>query len=289
MTTEVCEAVNCDQGWHQVDSNRKKFVRIWKPAENVSPWGAVCILHGLGEHSGRYQNLAVEFVRAGLRVYAFDQQGHGHSPEKQACIESYDSVMDDVAAVLAWVQDHARLPTCLFGHSMGGNFVLNYALRRTPHPLCVISSSPMIRAVEEPAAPVETLLRALKVFFPNFRMGSNVRPERLMSDPEEQAGLANDELFHSKLSLRLGASLLDTGRWLIGNAPRLEVPTLLTHGTIDHKTSPEASIEFAASAGSICKLEILDGHYHDPFRDLERLKVIDLFVSYIRQRVEEAS
>ncbi|MEM8735210.1 MAG: lysophospholipase, partial [Planctomycetota bacterium] len=267
-----------------------KYLRTWKPQGiETQPWGVVCILHGLGEHSGRYHNLATELVGAGLGVYAFDQQGHGHSPEKQACIESYDALMDDVAAVLGWVQEKEKLPVCLFGHSMGGNFVLNYALRRKPHPTCVISSSPMIRAVEEPAKPVEILLRLFKVLFPNFRMGSNVQPERLMSDPKEQEALANDELFHGRLSLRLGAALLDTGRWLLGNASQLQVPTLLTHGTIDHKTCPDASKEFAAAAGPICTLKILDGHYHDPFRDIDRLKVIRSFVDYFRQKVEAES
>lgn len=304
------------QEWVQIDEKRKKYTRIWG-----SDWNApsICILHGLGEHGGRYHRLAVDFVSKGFQVFSFDQQGHGLSPEGRGCIASYDSLMDDVEAFLSWVatrkvqekvaarevensiddsteddhdheshdinRQHELSRTVLFGHSMGGNLVLNYALRKSVLPSIVVSSSPMIEAVRAPGPVTEWVLRSLMRVRPDWQLSKPLRPERIMSDPVEQELMKSDELFHTSISLRLGASLLDSGRWLLQNAGSLPVPTLLTHGTDDALTKPSSSNEFAQKAGEVCRFESLPGHLHDPFRDVEREPVIDLITSWIDEQL----
>ncbi len=108
-----------------------------------------------------------------------------------------------------------------------------------------------------------------------------------MSDPEEQAALEHDDLFHTQLSLRLGGALLDTGRWVLKNADKLAVPTLLSHGTQDCLTCPWASKEFSEKAGEICRLLLLPDQLHDPFRDLERKAVIEQFHAFLQPWVEK--
>ncbi|MFK7735983.1 MAG: lysophospholipase [Pirellulaceae bacterium] len=274
-----CQA-DCQAGWQQLSEGCKKFVRQWNPPSD--PWASVCFCHGLGEHSGRYENLAQAFCREGLKVFAFDQQGHGQSPEGRGCIESYSAMMDDVESMLGWIGTTCTKPIVLFGHSMGGNIVLNYALRKQLLPACVISSSPMIRAARQPARWMEAVLRLVGKFAPNAKLKSNVRAETLMNDPEEQRQFYADDVFHSKLSLRLGAALLDSGGWLLNEADKLQVPTLLTHGTVDAKTSPEASEKFGQLAGDVCQFEKLEGELHDPFRSLGKDAVIKLFVDFVR-------
>ena len=243
----------------------------------------VCVIHGLGEHGGRYHRLAKDLSAAGLWVTAFDQQGHGKSEERRGCIESYDSMLDDVSDFVEWARMQADRPVVLFGHSMGGNIVLNYTLRRDNQPDGVISSSPMIRAASPPGWLLEKVARLGMRYFPDFRLQSRVVAERLMNDPKEQSLLIRDELFHSKLSLRLGAALLDSGEWLIDNAHGLGVDLLLTHGTEDLKTCHKASIEFAEKSTEYCRLEVLQDRMHDPFRDTERDAVIGLFLEFIAQ------
>ena len=102
-----------------------------------------------------------------------------------------------------------------------------------------------------------------------------------MSDPKEQQDFRQDELFHRSLSLRLGGALLDTGQWVLNNAPRLATPTLLTHGTNDYLTCHLASLEFAERAGEACRLEILEDRLHDPFRGVDRDVVIQKFTDFI--------
>ncbi len=171
--------------WLDIAPGQPKFVTRWLP-ESV-PQANVVIIHGLGEHGGRYDTLAQHFVRAGFSVSAFDQQGHGRSPESRGRIRSYNSLLDDIASFLKWNQaEHVGAPTVLFGHSMGGNLVINYTLRNLPQPERVISSSPML----EKATPVHPgfvrIARWLMRFAPHVKLHSDVVAERLMSDPVEQ-------------------------------------------------------------------------------------------------------
>lgn len=282
----------------EVQPNQSAHIHCWEPAEPAA--AIVLIVHGLGEHGGRYASLAETFVDKGILVYAFDQQGHGLHPGKRGCIESYSSLLDDIEGVLRWIaKQHPEQPVVLLGHSMGGNLSINFALKKLSQglsptdridwaPRGVIASSPMIRSSREPGKLFEAAARLLLLIAPNYRLVSEIIPERLMTDPIEQQRLANDKMFHSKLSLRLGGSLLDTGRWALDNAGQLAVPLLLTHGTDDYLTSPQASEEFARRAGELCRLELLPGQKHDPFRDLERDAVVNHFVDFILEAANKA-
>ena len=281
----------CSQ-WETLAPNVDKYVHSWTPSGESGQRGeqpeldsglVVGIIHGLGEHGGRYMRLATSLANAGITAVAFDQQGHGRSPENRGCIASYDSLLDDIQLFLGWMrQAYPSRPLFLFGHSMGGNLVLNYALRRDVLPMGVIASSPMIRAAHPPSWVFERFARMLLRVAPNFCLRSKVDPRRLMDDPEEQDEFEADPLFHSSLSLRLGAALLDSGRWALDHAEQLTVPTLLTHGDKDYRTSHTASEEFARRAGDGLDLRLLPGHLHDPFRDSGRDEVIGTYVSFMR-------
>lgn len=272
--------------WIEVRPGNRKYVHQWTPRGAAQ--GAVCIVHGLGEHGGRYTRLAQDLVRAGFAVAAFDQQGHGLSSGKRGSVASYAALLTDIEDMLRWMAAHYQgLPQVLFGHSMGGNLVLNYALRHDFRPQAVISSSPMIRSVRSPTGMAEAALRILMRITPNLQLKSQIIPERLMSDPDEQRALIEDEIFHSRLTLRLGAGLIDSGRWLLENAAQLTTPTLLTHGTNDYLTSHLASQEFAELAGNHCTLELYEDQLHDTFRGLARERVIERYVNFLREHCVE--
>src|SRR5690606_13087284 len=143
-------SMNTSAQWLEVQPGNRKYVHHWWPAQ--SPWTNVGIVHGLGEHGGRYHPLARSLVSAGLSVTAFDQQGHGRSPEPRGRVRSYQSLLEDVAAFLNWNRElYPTVPTVLLGHSMGGNLVINYVLRDYPQPTRAIASSPMIRLTAPPS------------------------------------------------------------------------------------------------------------------------------------------
>ncbi len=264
----------------------KKYLHTWKPAGSHK--ATICLIHGLGEHGGRYHPLAEYLNESGYVVHAFDQQGHGQDQGERGCIESYDSMLTDIDNFLGWARKACGdTPLILLGHSMGGNLALNYALRHDVRADAVLSSSPMIRSMRAPGFLRETVARMLMTVHPNYRLTSVVRPERLMSDPVEQQLFHDDELFHSQLSLRLGAALIDSGKWAIQNAARLRIPLLLTHGTDDALTCPDASAQFANCAGSFCRYERLDGMLHDPFRDLDKHRVLECWTAFIDSTLSE--
>ncbi|MEO8270890.1 MAG: lysophospholipase, partial [Aureliella sp.] len=272
--------------WLDISPRQSKYVTRWLP--ETAPQANVAIIHGLGEHGGRYDTIAQHFVRAGFSVSAFDQQGHGRSPESRGRIRSYSSLLDDIASFLKWNRtEHADIPTVLFGHSMGGNLVINYMLRNYPQPERVISSSPML----EKATPVHPsfvrFARWLMHIAPNLKLRSDVVVERLMSDPEEQQKLRDDELFHSQMTLRLGAGLLDSGAWALKHAAQLQTALLLSHGSSDYLTSYRASLEFARLAGDSCELVAIDGELHDPFRSLQRDSILARYVEFIRGAINQ--
>ncbi|MEZ6137993.1 MAG: alpha/beta hydrolase [Pirellulaceae bacterium] len=279
--------------WTELAAGVRKYVHRWEPDDGTEPAALICIVHGLGEHGGRYHRLAAELVAAGFVVLAFDQTGHGRCSAPRGSIHSYSALLSDIGAMLGWTtRTYAELPRVLLGHSMGGNLVLNYVMRnadsKTAHlPQAVISSSPMIRSSREPGWFFERIARIGLRIAPNLCLKSHVVAERLMSDRNEQHDFDEDELFHKCLSLRLGAGLLDSGRWLLKNASLLRVPTLLTHGTNDYLTSPVASTEFANLTGDICQLCLLEGHLHDTFRDVGREEVIDRFIQFSRSFVRQ--
>lgn len=271
--------------WLDISPGQSKFVHTWQPEQ--APQANVAIIHGLGEHGGRYAPLAGRFVDAGFSVSAFDQQGHGRSPESRGKIHSYQSLLSDISAFMQWNQtQHPQIPTVLFGHSMGGNLVINFALRESAQLGSVISSSPMLEKAIPVSPIVVRLARWLMRIAPNVKLHSQVVAERLMSDPAEQQMLHDDELFHNQMTLRLGAGLIDSGHWALQHADRLRSPLLLSHGTNDYMTCCKASVEFAQRAGEACELVVLDGELHDPFRSLQRDEIIARYVDFVHQAVQ---
>src|SRR5919199_2405933 len=115
-------------GWRAADGVRL-YGQGWQP--QGEPLAVVCLVHGQGEHSGRYAGLAAALVEAGYAVLAFDLRGHGRSEGQRGHTPSYDAWLGDIARLLEEAGNRfPRRPRFLYGHSMGGNLVLGYALRR---------------------------------------------------------------------------------------------------------------------------------------------------------------
>lgn len=266
--------------WIALPNRQKRFVHLWTP--HIEPRAQVTIIHGLGEHGGRYIRLAPHLARQGYCVAAFDLPGHGRHPGKRGAIASYSSLIDELEQILEWSEQQRKgLPVFLFGHSMGGNLVVNYLLRRNMLPQAAIASSPMFVSPKEPKGLFNIAARCLLRVAPNYTLSAGIETKQLMDDPAEQQILDNDPLFHRRLTLRLAAALVDSGRWAIENANRLRTPLLITHGQLDRVTLPEGSEEFARKAGPNCRLELLTDHLHESFRDQRRHQVIQLYLDFL--------
>ncbi|MCS6844193.1 MAG: lysophospholipase [Caldilineales bacterium] len=257
--------------------------RCWEPDDQ--PKAVVCLVHGLGEHCGRYAHVAAALNNAGYAVLACDKRGHGRSEGKRGYVPSYDALMDDIGLLLEQAaQRFPGKPRFLYGHSLGGNEVLNYALRRRPDVVGVVSTSPGLRPGFKPPALQLAAGRLMNRLWPAFTMPNGLEMDALCRDPAVIAAYQADPLNHDRLSARLGIGLLEAGEWAIAHAAEFPVPLLLMHGTGDRLTSPQASVEFASRAPR-CTLQLWEGLYHETHNDPEKDQVIAFMVRWLDEHV----
>ena len=241
----------------------------------------VCLVHGLGQHCARYQPVAAALTEASFAVMAFDHRGHGRSAGKRGVIPSYDALMDDIDILLE--QASQRYPgklRFLYGHSLGGNEVINYALRRKPAVAGVVATSPGLRTAFKPPAAQLAVGRLMNKVWPAFTMPNGLELAAISRDPAVVEAYQQDPLVHDRLSARLGIELLESGEWAMAHAGEFPVPLLLMHGTADRLTSYQASQEFASKAPN-CTLKLWDGLYHETHNEPEKDVVLATVISWI--------
>ena len=246
------------------------------------PKAVVVLVHGHGEHINRYQHVAEAFVKAGYAMQAFDLRGHGKSAGQRGHTPSYENLMDDIADFIDDAQKrYPGLAVFLYGHSMGGNQVINYALR-SPHALKgVIATGPWLRLAFDPPAAQVFMAKLLNSITPSVSISSGLSQEALSRDPQVVSKYAADPLVHDKISFRLYTNMVTNGLAALERAAELKIPMLLMHGSADKLTSAQASREFAQKAGKFVTLRIWDGFYHEIHNEPEKVEVIQTMIDWM--------
>ena len=261
-------------------------VLAWKTRDGLrlhgSTWcseietsAVICLVHGLGEHSGRYAHVSAFLNRAGYTVAAFDLRGHGRSEGPRGHAFCYETLMDDIADFVAIVRArHLETPLFLYGHSFGGNLVLNFALRRRPDVCGVIATAPGLQPAFEVPSWKKNLGGFLSHLWPSYSMPNGLEVKALARDPEVVEAYRGDPLVHEQISIRLAFNLLEAGSWALKHASEFPCGLLLMHGSRDRIASYEASREFGRRAGACCNLKIWDGLYHEIHNEPEQERVL---------------
>lgn len=247
----------------------------------------VCLVHGLGEHSGRYAHVAEALNAAGYTLFGFDLRGHGKSGGARGHTPTYDVLMDDIGRLLdEAAARYPDRPRFLYGHSLGGNLVLNYGLRCKPAIAGVISTSPGLR-VTNPLPPLQiALARVMNKLQPGMQIANGLALDGLARDPEVIRAYTHDPLVHNKISVRLATGMLDAGEWAIVHAAEFPLPLLLVHGTADKLTSARATEEFAAKVpAGRCTLKLWEGFYHETHNEPEKAEVLAYMVNWLHGRL----
>jgi alpha-beta hydrolase superfamily lysophospholipase len=271
--------------WSWISKDRTRFYAVeWRPPH---PKAAILVVHGMGEHSRRYDALAEEFCTSGLALLSFDQRGHGRTAGKRGHIPSMDRAMDDIEHFLAELKSRfIGLPCFLFGQSMGGMEVLNFTLTRHPEIDGVISTSPALA----PGVPIPPL----KLFFanllysllPDFTLPNGLDLNNLSHDPNVIAAYQQDPLVTTLVSARLGLDVINTGRWVEEHGEDFTIPLLLMQGTADHLTSPAATRRFAARVPrEFISYHEWDGLYHELYNEPEHGKVISEMIGWVQSQL----
>jgi alpha-beta hydrolase superfamily lysophospholipase len=257
----------------------------WAPLGHESPAdprtrAAVAILHGHGEHSGRYGAVVDALTARGFAVHAFDLRGHGRSPGRRGHIEAWDEYRDDLEAFVAHVrsQEAPGTPVFLYGHSLGGAIALEYGLRRPDGLAGVVASGASLvpSGVRSPA--LEALGRALSRVWPTFSLKMPLEQVALSRSPDVLAAKGADELNHRWISARAATETLPALAWTSANAAAWRLPLLVIHGGADRIVDPEGSRAFAEAAraggATDVELRIYEGGYNEPHNDLEAPRVM---------------
>lgn len=228
----------------------------------------VVLLHGFGEHSGRYtENVIPMLVKAGLAVVSYDNIGHGSSGGKRGHCPSYEALLDILDVIInKGSEQFPELPMFLYGHSMGGNLVLNYVLRRESTIHGIVATSPYLRLAFQPPRWKMIIGKLLLHAVPSITMPSGLDPMGISSVPEEVEKYKADPLVHDKVSPMFSFPIMDAGEWAIANAKDLNINALLVHGTADQIIDYHGTEAFHQNSNKTT-LKLFDGGYHELHHD----------------------
>jgi len=274
-----------DFHWETIDKV-KLYGKYWAPDGNVK--AVICLVHGMGEHVDRYGPLADFLVEAGYAVIGFDQRGHGKSEGKRGHTPSYNLLMSSVEELLAFASKYfPNKPKVLYGHSMGGNLVANYVIKKKPIIAGVILSSPWFKLAFDPPAIQVKLAKLVNNIFPTFTQSSKLDTTAISRIPEEVKKYENDPLVHDKISSMMFLSIHDQGLWALEHADEIHLPTLIFHGSADRLTSADATKEFAKKLNNGVTLKIFEGAYHEIHNDLDRFELFNLVKNWLDKTVKQ--
>jgi alpha-beta hydrolase superfamily lysophospholipase len=252
------------------------FFRSWLPANGRPPRVTVVNIHGLGDHSGLYSELAERLVSLGAAVFALDLRGHGRSPGQRAYLDSWADYRDDLDAFVAMVRSgQPGVPIVLLGHSLGGLIAIEYALHHPAGLAGVIAAAPPLGAVGVPPV-LMALGRLFSRVWPRFSLSASMDLGGLSRDPEVVRTILTDPLFHRQGTARLSTEVVAAIARVHELAPGLRVPLLILHGSADRMVPPAGSRALAARlTGCTCAaLREYPGAYHCLFFDDDREKVL---------------
>jgi len=250
--------------------------RVWC-AER--PRAVVAIVHGLGEHSGRYAALASDLVRARCTVVALDLPGHGESPGPRGDIASWTTVRDHVVPAMFTAprglpEQPANLPRILLGHSMGGVLALDFALAHPRDLLALVLSAPALRSPMPPWWQL-ALANVARATTPATGFPNGIDPNGISRDPEVVKAYKDDPRVHDRISPRLYFAFNEARQRCMREARTLQVPTLILQGMGDRLIDPKGALEFAgACPHGMMRFVTLKDVYHEIFNDHGREAVI---------------
>ena len=259
--------------------NIELFCQSWLP--DAEPRAAIIIVHGVGEHSDRYANIVPHLVDCGYAVHSYDQRGHGRSPGKRGHIEGWHEYREDLHS---FVQTIEQEKIFLFGHSMGGLVVLDYAIHYPETVRGVMVSSPALAIYGESI--LDLIVKPLNWLLPRVSLPSAVDSAGLSRIPEVVKAYKDDPLVHARVTPRWLYELMHTSHWVHKNGSRLKMPLMMTHGSADRVVPIEGTKSFFTSTGSMNKaLFIYPDAFHEPHNDLIHEDVAHNIGDWVNERL----
>jgi alpha-beta hydrolase superfamily lysophospholipase len=230
--------------------------------------GSVVVMHGLGEHCGRYRHLAGFFNECGLSVRTYDHRGHGRSEGKRGDVINGDPMLQDAEIIIDDFSTRYSQPPFLFGHSMGGLFAARFALSRLSPLRGLILSSPALSLRLSSAQ--GRLLKLMHRLAPSIGLPNGLSASMLSHDASVVAAYKADPLVHGRISARLLRSMLSSIAYCQAHAGALSIPALILVAGDDRLVDADGSRQFFAhTPPGMAELHVYDAMFHEIFNEVD--------------------
>jgi len=228
-----------------------------------APEAMMLLIHGLGEHAGRYSDWAKRFTDSGVGLRMFDLPGHGLSEGKRGVMPCYEKLYDMIDSELALIKnEYPGVPLFLYGHSLGGNIVLGFIVRRRPVINGAIVTSPWVRLSKQPSTIKKILSALLYIIMPDIPVSSGLDSSFISHESQVVKDYNEDPLVHGLISPRLFHEAGKAASDILNNGETIDLPLLLVHGRDDMITASSGSVEVASLVPRAI-LKLWDGGYHE--------------------------
>jgi len=256
--------------------------RRWRAVGRVR--GTILIVHGLGEHGGRYQRLAMHLTNQGWNVAAYDLRGHGESEGRRGYIRSLEDHLDDLGLVMDAVRaSRPGAPLILLGHSMGGQIAALMMARAYRPANGLILSSPALMVPMTAVQRIQLVVGG--ALAPNLRVRNGLPVDKLSHSQAVVTAYRNDPLVHDAITPRLARSIVRGGAEVLRKAKDWKVPTLLLWAGDDHCVNPSGSARFALQAPQhLVKCKSFPGLYHEIFNERHPEPVLAALDTWLEER-----
>ncbi len=257
---------------------------VYDVPDSDTTQATVLIVHGLGEHAGRYTHVADALLQAGFAVRAYDHQGHGRSAGRRGTLHTPDGLLQDLCTVID--DTRRRLPhrpLVLLGHSMGGLVVARAVAQQLRPVDALVMSSPALGIRANTVQ--KLLLSVLPDLLPHLTIGNGLDPQWVARDAAVVQAYRSDPLVHDRISPRLGAWIWREGPKTLTVADRWPLPTLLLYAGTDRLVDPAASDAFAQRApADRVQAQRYAAMYHEVFNDPEHAQVLTTLTQWLQAR-----
>lgn len=259
-------------------------LNVWVRRPSGPIQGVIALVHGMGEHSRRYDHLTAYWASNGYASAGFDLRGHGRSQGPRGHTPSFEHLMDDIALFTTQVaRELPGYPLYLYGHSMGGNLALNFLIRRQPAFTAGIASAPYLRLAFQPPKFKLILARLLYRILPALTFPSGLDASSLSHDSEVVRRYREDPLVHDRISVAFFTGIQAAGEDALQRAAELTLPVLVMHGSADRITSPAASEAFVSGSKGRAAFKSWPGYFHEIHNEPEWQPVAQYVLDWLTQ------
>lgn len=268
-----------ESGWHNRQGIRF-YIRGWETSG--LPKAIIMLIHGLGEHTGRYAHVAQAFSEAGYALVGFDLRGHGQSGGPRGHFPSFEAVMQDIREFFDLLRGrYPGLPLFIYGHSLGGLLALAFALKMKPEAKGVIASAPGLRSALQEQKVKIVLARVLGSLAPRLSLPSGLDPNLLSHDPRVVEAYIRDPLVHDRTTTAFGKAALSAIDYVFGHAAEFRLPLLIMYGSEDRLTYPNGGEELARRVRSDVTFRLWEGMAHEVHNEPQKAEVFRFVIGWL--------